>query len=293
MQKTLTKLLPPLPSGLRAPKRSTLDALHGLSAWLPRLAVETFVADDAYPDQLIPSDWPGVKPDILLQHRRQIDRWKSGWAAAEIEMVQPMPATFLVTKTLESLLNPEKTRLRAVKLKQARIWVGQCATCKKHTLGLSTYFLQGGCCLHCGTARNAGGINGSDISRSGFHKFLAGTYPLNGQIHLLSAKNLEQAQALSLEKGYAWVVSLHTAKKIGAKSIPLPSAPAPDRPKGAWSFPLDDFPEDWEQVSEPWEGPAGENLAWFKPWFAEQEQTYTTETPAKPAPPTISFDDFM
>jgi hypothetical protein len=274
------RVLPPLPGGLRSPKRSTLEALEQLSGWVKSQTLTELVPAPDKPDKLIPSNWEGVKPDVVIKHYRQRLRWEGGWFLVEPNLVQPMPPTFLPTKNLSPILSSDRTRLTKVSLGGARIWIGQCTACNKFTLGISTYFLQGGSCLHCSQ------INGVPVEARGYQKFFAGSFPLQRKIYVLRAKDLTQAQALATTLGYAWVTSAHVPK--AGKEIYLPDpTPRPDRPDNAWEFDAGDPPYEWEIASEIWQGPAGESRAWFTP------PAYGTAADSKAAPPSVSFDDFM
>jgi hypothetical protein len=274
--------LQPLEAHYRKPKRSTEAALHALPGWLPTTTETVYLPDPDHPDKPNQRDWK--QPDLLFTNRwqRETLRWSSGWCMVELKQVRPLPPTWKLTKGLTPLLDPETERpsLTSVSTKGKRIWAAQCEKCKKHTLGVSTYFLQHGRCLHCEVKAPA---------TQGRNLFIAGNYPLGDHLFLLNAPNAQAAEAAAKEAGHAWVSPIYASRR--GRKIPLPVPQAqPRRPNGAWPFKLDDVPPDWEKVSEVWQDEYGLACAWFKPWF---EATHEPETPAAPLLPAVGFDDFM
>jgi hypothetical protein len=285
MTKIVRKVLPPRSSRDRGPKRSTLEALHRLNGWLStEMSEPEDEQDPAHPDKVVENPWHQPEGTHIVRSVREVQRYMGGWAVLTLDIADDLK-DWKATKTLYPLLSQDRTHLKGVKLGKARVWVGQCCLCKKSTLGISTYFLQGGCCLHCGSLRNAS-VDGPGTAKSGYAKFFAGTYPLAKTIHILYAKDRAQAQEIARTKGYAWVTSSYAP--AGGKTIILPLDDSkPLRPPEAWAFEVNDYPPNWQRASEAWQGFSGESLAWFTP------PPQNLEAPPLQASELVDFNDFM
>lgn len=284
-QRIVTRLLPSLEVKTRRPKRSTEAALHALSGWLPTVTKEDLLPDPQHPDKRDQSTWSQPLSLFTVRYVRKVTQYLHGWCQVTDDQVRPLPPTWKTTKTLKPLLTADaggRPILTATSVNGKRIWAGQCEKCKKHTLGLSTYFLQYGRCLHCEVKKPP--------TAPGTNLFLAGNYPLGEHLFLVTADTIERAQTVAQAEGHAWVIPLYASRR--GRKIPLPVPESqPRRPVGAWPFKIDDVPEGWERTDDPtWQDENGLETAWHKPWFSTPEPTQ--EAPA-PEAPTVSFDDFM